>query len=139
MVEIGTVVDVTPDTAKVQIMPGASCDSCTCGSRCSGTTGRRFVLEAENVCGASPGDEVKVDMTPVSPLLSILCVFVVPLVLFLVGLGLGRAATGADWGAMAGAAVGLLVGFTLLKIINRAVESKGEYRPTVVRIIRANT
>ena len=135
--ETGTVVDVTPDTAKVEIVPGVSCDSCACSSRCSGTAGRPFVVEAENVCGASSGDEVTVDMAPVPPMLSILFVFVMPLVLFLTGLGLGRAASGADWGAMVGAVIGLLVGFALLKVINRAVESKGEYRPTVVRIIRA--
>ena len=137
MIETGTVVDVAADTARVEIVPGVSCDTCACSSRCSGTAGRSFVVEAENICGASPGDRVTVDMAPVPPILSILFVFVVPLLLFLIGLGLGRAASGADWGAMVGAVIGLLVGFALLKVINRAVESKGEYRPTVVRIARA--
>lgn len=134
MLETGTVLDTTESGARVRIAPGDSCDSCARRCRCAGSEGRPFVVDADNACGARPGDSVQVEMRPVPALVSILLVFVAPLILFLSGLAAGRYLTGADWGGVLGGVFGLGVGLGLLRLANRAIESKPEYRAVIVRV-----
>ena len=135
MRETGTVVEATDTTATVELQPPESCDACGCKAKCAGTQGKAFVVQADNLCGAKPGDCVEVEMTPVSTWLSMLFIFVVPLLLMLLGLGLARGATGQDWAGALGAVVGLALGFGVLWIANRTLMANAEYRPTVVRVM----
>ena len=134
MLETGTVVAAGDGKARVRLQPTASCDVCGCKGACSGSEGKPFVVDADNMCDAKPGDEVAVEMAPVPMWLSILFVFVGPLVLMLAGLGVGHWAGGDDSAAALGAAGGLAMGFVVLAAANKMLAAKAEYRPTIVRV-----
>ena len=136
MLESGQVIDVAGAHARVQITPTASCGGCGHSHSCSGSEGRSFVVEADNPCDAKAGDQVSVDMAPVSQWLAITFVFVVPLVLMFVGLGLGYRLGSAEWAAVIGALVGLLAGFGVLWVVYRRLEANADYQPTVVRVLK---
>jgi len=135
MLETGTVVEATERRTKVRLEPTDSCDVCGCKGTCAGSRGKTFVVDADNPCRAETGDTVNVEMTPVPVWVSIIFVFVAPVLLMLAGLGIGRSLGGTDAVAAIAALAGFALGFALLAIVNRLYAARTEYRPTVVRVV----
>ena len=135
MREEGTVVAVEGNVARVRMAPGRSCGSCCA---CAVHDGQR---ELEITAEPPPpvGSQVVVEIGSVSPWLSTLLLFVLPL------LGLvGGVIAGEHWRpfGLAGDAAPLVLGFSLLvllflvaTLVDRVFLRKGSHEPSIVAVV----
>jgi positive regulator of sigma E activity len=113
---VGTVVDVDDQSAHVELEAGAACPSplhCSC---CGvGQTGPRRLRVPRG--GLEQGDRVSVTLPVYAGYVSALVVFALPVVLFLVGAGVGWFLAGQEGGSDAPVVVGGLCGFGLAVVV----------------------
>jgi len=117
--DTGTVVKVTARKATVRLehAPQESCGTCCA---CSAMAGEH-VVEVDRA-DLKPGDRVQVRIPQVSAYLSMLLVFGLPLILFFVGIYVGRLFEDAErigTASVLGGVIGLLLAFALAWLINR--------------------
>lgn len=112
--EEGTVMEVRGDMAKVLLPRKRLCDGC--GSCCVMVDEETMLAEAENGAGAKRGDHVIVDIPKGVAIRAAYILYGIPLLAFLVGLGLGSLLGSVVFGGGAGVVAGLISAFGLLVI-----------------------
>src|SRR3989304_7510221 len=96
MIEEGVVVDVFEGMAKVRAVRGSSCEGCASKSMCKpGDAGSNTVIEAKTLLGAHTGERVEVAMQPRLLLKASFITYIVPLISFVTGGGIGQGVGGA--------------------------------------------
>jgi sigma-E factor negative regulatory protein RseC len=120
----GHIMEIRDGVASIRIDLPASCGSCgsrgTCGSgKSAGTTVRLPVSSA-----ARPGETVTLSIAEGSLVRRAILVYFLPAVTTL--LGTVSLADGGDAAAVAGAAVGLLLGLAILRMFGRGMSRHGE-------------
>lgn len=141
MIEIGRIVEISGEKAKVSLPRKEGCAGC---GKCSfAVGGKSMVLEAENDAGGRTGDEVEVNVPSRDPLQASLLVFGLPLLALLVGAIGGYwifQSFGADpnFGAILFAAALLVAAFLWVRSRERKRSSTSDGRIAVIRIIKSN-
>lgn len=139
--EQGTVIALRGSQAWVQTIRQSACDSCSartgCGQRvlASASGGRANQVLVENSIGAGVGDEVAIGIDEQALLAASLVVYALPLLLMVLASVLGHQLSGgSDLWAMAGAVIGLTVGF----LGGRSLQSghSDRYQPRLLRVTR---
>lgn len=97
------------------------CDSCAggCGSMAAK---EKIIVDAENLIGARPGDQVMIEGQTGKVATAILLVYVIPVVLFFLGYFLGDAFL--SLGAVFGGA-GFLIGILLAVLVSQSQKKHG--------------
>ena len=131
MDDIGTVVSLSGNRAVVKINKSKKCNAC---KACTFLPGEDAVnVLAENKKGATVGDTVRVTaQKPLALKASLLC-YLMPLAFALVGMGIG-----VFFGELATICAffgGLFLGYGVLRLFERAIAKKREYRPAVTEIL----
>ena len=131
MDDIGTVVSLSGNSAVVKINKSKKCNAC---KACTFLPGEDAVnVLAENTKGAAVGDTVRVTaQKPLALKASLLC-YLMPLAFALVGMGIG-----VFFGELATICAffgGLFLGYGVLRLFERAIAKKREYRPAVTEIL----
>lgn len=141
MIEVGRIVEISGERAKVSLPRKEGCAGC---GKCSfAAGGGSMVLEADNDAGGRVGDEVEVNLPFRDPLRASLLIFGLPLLALLVGAIAGYRifqSFGADpdFGALLIGAVGLGAIFAWVRSRERKRSSTGDGRVAVVRVIRSD-
>lgn len=130
--DTGTVVAVDADKATVKLDHKRS-DDCKSCCTCSAFGSDQFTIQVERG-DLQEGQRVRARIPRVNEYLSMLLVFVLPMVLFIAGIFVGRTFESDDQigsAAVLGGIVGLVVAFTFAWMVNRAVMKKAmpEVRP----------
>ncbi|MBN2027670.1 MAG: SoxR reducing system RseC family protein [Actinobacteria bacterium] len=112
--EEGTVVEVSGDTARVLLRRSRLCEGC--GSCCVLVDDKTMLAEAENGLGAKQGDRVLVDLPKGASIRAAYILYGIPLLAFLVGLGLGSLLGSAVSGGGVAVIMGLVFAFAFLVI-----------------------
>lgn len=110
--EEGTVVEVSGGTARVLLRRSRLCEGC--GSCCVLVDDETMLAEAENRAGAKQGDRVIVDLPRGVSIRAAYILYGIPLLAFLVGLGLGSLLGSAVFGGGATVIVGLAFALAFL-------------------------
>ena len=132
MDDIGTVVSLSGNSAVVKINKSKKCNAC---KACTFLPGQDAVnVLAENKKGAAVGDTVRVTaQKPLALKASLLC-YLMPLAFALVGMAIGVC-----FGELATICAffgGLFLGYGVLRLFERAIAKKREYRPAVAEILK---
>ena len=145
MIETQAVVVKTEDSvAYVQAERKSSCSGCSessCGtSVLANFLGQKAPLyRARNDVGAKVGDRVVVGLEESALFKGTLLLYMLPLLLLLVGaLGGGVLAASADAKdgySVAGAAIGLAVGFLWLKALSARIGPGGKFQPVILSLV----
>lgn len=117
MEEIGKIIELIGNKAKIEIATSSTCGHCGQKSVCHSFGENKKIIELNNDINAQVDDWVKIDIKGKNQVLSILLVLGLPILLFLIGVFIGYYISGDKLAAILGGA-GLLLAFTILKLIN---------------------
>ncbi len=139
--EEGTVVAVRGDTAEVLLRRSRLCEGC--GSCCVLVDGDTMLAEADNRAGAKKGDRVVVDLPAGTSIRAAYILYGIPLLAFLVGIGLGSWVGSALFGGGITVVFGLVFGFGLLalsyvllaRIYSPGSRASSRYRLTITEVL----
>ncbi len=145
MEEIGRVIEVAGDTARVGIKRKAACETCEAKSCCLALTKEEMLVEAKNEVSAREGEMVKISLESKVAVAAGVIVYIFPLLFFLLGFGAGMLIAAA-LGLGGAESIGVVTAFAFLilsyLIINQ-VYGEGKKRtkrfePVVKEIIKAS-
>ena len=125
MEEIGKVIEIIGETAKIEITPSGGCSHCSQANICNPFGSNKKIIELKNIINAQIGDSVKIEIKEKDRILSLSLLFGVPIVLFVSGVIIGQTISGDKLSAILGGA-GFVFAFLLVKIINNYLEKKGK-------------
>lgn len=136
MIEIAKVVSVNKNIAKVFIMNEASCGTgCASCKGCSVVTPTH--VEVENKIGAKIGQKVKIERNSSAYLKSMGIVFVLPVIMMFIGVGLGywlldilALNVSKDFFGVTFGILFLIISFLLIRILDKKFKfaSKAEFK-----------
>ena len=115
MDEIGKVVGLNGNLAKVELGTSDHCTNCKMASFCLVTGSGKREIMAQDLVGVKIGDVVRVRISGGNQLSSILLVFGLPILFGIIGLFIG--ANYSDVASLISGAIGLGVGFGILKLV----------------------
>lgn len=133
MEELGRVIETQEMMAKVSITPKGLCGKCGAAAFCSALNMGGRVVEVHNPLRAEKGDIVKIDVPPKVGVLSAFFVFIMPILLFFLGMGIGGE-IGDQTSTIIGGIIGLGVGLAILKILDKRLKKGERFRPQIVEI-----
>lgn len=144
MEEMGRVLEVTGDIAKVGIKRKSECSGCEAKKSCLEVTSGEMVLEARNDARAKQGELVKVYLKSETAIAASAIVYLIPILFFLIGFA-GGALVAWFLGLTATELVGIITAFVFLTLsyfaINRVYgegkKGAGQFRPIVKEIVKA--
>lgn len=139
----GVVVKLAADGAYVETARASSCGSCSSQQSCGTTSlsrllgGRPLSFRVQNPIGAVVGERVVIGLEESALLRSTLLSYVLPLALLMAGALLGSqvapAGAAKDLYSVAGAGIGLVLGFAALKWVAERAGGHGQYQPVILR------
>ena len=115
MEEIGRIIQVVGDRARIGIKRTATCDKCEAKGCCLAVTPQEMVIEARNEVGAKEGEMVKISLESKDTLAAGAIVYLFPLLSFFLGFGIG-ALIAKILGLGGAEALGILTAFGFLII-----------------------
>lgn len=117
MEEIGKIIALANGKARIEITPSGGCNHCAQAQICNPFGKNKKIIELPNTINAQVNDLVKIEIKDKNRILSILLVFCLPILLFLIGVVIGNQNAGNTSAALFGG-IGLLLAFIIVKIIN---------------------
>ena len=143
MEEIGRVLEVTEDTARVSIKRKSQCAECEAKECCLQLTPGEMVLDAKNDVGAKEGEMVRVYLESETAIAAGAIVYLFPIFFFLLGFAIG-ALVARFLGLAATEFVGIITAFIFLTLSYFAINrfygegKKGEkrFKPIVKEVVK---
>lgn len=140
--EVGYVVEVTGNTARVEMDDTEECAGCSAKARCfSGREGKR-VIDAWDPLGVMPNQQVRVRWDERARFKATLIVYALPLAGLVLGAWGGSQlarrigqSDAVDFWAAGSAFLSLILCFLLIRFLNRRVEGRPGYLPAIVQIV----
>lgn len=135
MVEKGEVIEVRNGTVKVRFVRKSACAGChACGMP---DDEKEMVLSFDDPGNVSEGDRINVDMPQNGMLVSVLIMYVVPLLMLFVGLFAGFALFKGDSAEIFSALLGIglaAVCYTIVKLFDKRLRRSKLFAPRLVRV-----
>ena len=126
--------------AMVSVQPSSACATCDSRDACDVLSDRDILIEVANDIDAKIDDLVEISVSTHSLLKLSLLIYLLPVAALIVG-----ACAGGTWArffhmqsglaSILGGVFAMCITFLVLKRLNRAAESKGEYSPRMTRIL----
>jgi len=136
MEEIGKVIELSSDNAKIEITPSEGCSHCQQANVCNPFGPNKKVIELRNAVNAQVGDSVRIEIPEKNRVLSILIVLGIPIFLFMIGIIIGQIISGDQLSAILGG-VGLVLAFVIVKLINNYLAKKEKVLVVIKEKIKA--
>ncbi len=138
MEEIGKVVGVKGNLARVEMAVKGACECCAARVICR-PGGDKMYTEALNEAGAEVGQMVKVDMAPRSAMEAAFLLFILPVVMLVLGLIVFRRLGSGELFGVLGGLLFLGLYFLVLRFVDRVLSRRRRYRPVVREIVSPST
>ena len=137
MTELGVVLKVKDEFAQVRVGRNSACASC---GKCGMTEKQKHVdFYARNEAGVEVGDTVELDIPEGNSAKLALFAYFIPLAPALLLLFLALGLKWNDFLTIGLFFAGLVVGFAILAIIDKACKHKWMTTPTIVKIVHKNS
>ncbi len=135
MEEIGQVVEIRGRLALVSTEAKGACHSCSARGVCHLGEGKTMVAEAWNPLGAQVGDMVRIQLSSRSVLAAAFLLYIVPLLVFLAGLMLGRVLTHNQiWAVLLGLLL-MAASYAGIRALDGRIRRAGKLRPEISEIV----
>ncbi len=120
MTQIGRVVSVSRDEAKIEVRRASACgENCAmCKGGCMPT---KHIATVKNAAGAKAGDMVRIDTSDKDVLKSAFLVYFLPVMILFVCYGIAIIISDNELIAAAIALLGFVVGFFILRLVDRKI------------------
>jgi sigma-E factor negative regulatory protein RseC len=139
----GVVIRLTAaDEADVVASKQGGCGSCSSATSChTSKASKKMTTTAFNPVGAEPGDIVALNVSTSSLLKGMAVIYLLPVLGLLAGAIIGANIKGIvslteTGGAVLFGGIGLALGFGLVVILSKLMDTKDAYKPVISRIIR---
>ena len=137
MTELGVVLKVKDDFAQVRVGRNSACASC---GKCGMTQKQKHVdFYASDEIGVAVGDTVELDIPEGNSAKLALVAYFVPLAPALALLFLALGLNFSEWIAIVLFFAGLVAGFAVLALIDKARKHKWMATPVITRVVHANS
>ncbi len=134
MRDLGKIIEIKGNQAKVSIEPHEGCQKCSLKDACSPDNNSQQ-LWALNLKNGQIGDQVIVELKPALKVFGNALVFIFPLLGLFLGYFAGYSiACNQDY-AVVGSVLGIILFFIILKIIDRWLSGKQNIKPTITHIV----
>ncbi|MCK5511718.1 MAG: SoxR reducing system RseC family protein [Thermodesulfovibrionia bacterium] len=140
--ETGIVTKIDGDMAKVAVQKRGACEGCAARGVCE-TSDDGMEIEAINSVQAQIGQTVKVSIKPQTYLKGTFFVYGIPLVVFIIGIIIGKNIGEKYFKTISSDIVSFIVGFCVLfisfvvvKAWSKKAETKVEYKPIIEEILQ---
>ena len=120
MLEIGRVIDITENIARVEVQRTSACGE-NCAMCKGGCVPTKHIATANNAVGAKPGDMVKIETDDAAVLKSAALVYILPILILFVFYAAAYILTENTVISSILGAVGLIGGFCILKAVDKKV------------------
>jgi positive regulator of sigma E activity len=117
MEEVGRIIELVNDKARIEITPSGACNHCAQAHICNPFGKNKKIIELPNSINAQVNDLVKIEIRDKDRFLSILLVLGLPILMFLAGIIIGNKIYGDSAAAILGG-IGLLLAFIIIKVVN---------------------
>lgn len=141
MREIGQVVEIKDDLAKIQIKRTEACEKC---GACDMGQSQMMETMAKNDIFAKVGDQVEIEAESVNILKAAFILYGIPLVLFMTGTFLGYFTANliglSHWNNLIGFVVGvvfMLISYVSIKRNESKFSRDHSYQPSIYRVIKS--
>lgn len=131
MTEIGFVDKISDGVTTVRVAKKSACGE-NCASCKGGCTPGERILEVKNPIGAMPGERVILELPDGRFLTAAFLVYILPLVMFITGYFMMGTVFDAEWQMMFGGAMFCVLGFIMVKIVNK--KNKEKYMAEIVKV-----
>ncbi|MBS4015771.1 MAG: SoxR reducing system RseC family protein [Candidatus Latescibacteria bacterium] len=138
MEEVGKIIELVNDKARIEITPSGGCNHCTQAHICNPFGKNKKIIELPNSINAQVNDLVKIEIKDKNRFLSILLVLGLPILLFLIGIIIGNRISGDALAALFGG-IGLLLAFIIVKIVNNYLLRTNKNLACIKEKIESNT
>lgn len=131
----GVVISVAGEMARVKTSRHNDCENC---GACPGNAA--IVLDARNPLGATPGQQVLIEVQEVGMLKSAFIVYMLPLISLFLGAVAGsyaadQAGAGSIWYQVAGALIALAVAIAYIRYYDKSARANKNMQPVITRIL----
>jgi len=134
MQENGIIIKVEGSDAFVEVA-GEDCKTCAAKAFCTG--GEKRIVQAENKTGAKVGDKVILEIPQKGFYLSLILVFLVPIILLCGGFFIFNRLLGEAVSGLIGLLL-LILWFIILRFIDRRQRKNIRLKPTIIQIIETD-
>lgn len=132
MHQIGVVIELNGDKAKLRFKRSKACANCKV---CMSAGAEHAIVEIQNTIGAKVGDSVEIMLHSRNIVKASVIAYGIPLILLLLGVALGS--QWGDWYAAGTGIVFALAGFGVLRLLELKFARMGEFKPRMIRIVDA--
>jgi sigma-E factor negative regulatory protein RseC len=138
---IATVVGTKSGVVRVEYQRSSACGHCQQASSCNISASAEDdkkdtqIIEISSSLAVEIGQQVRIGMPESGLLKGALLVYILPLFFIIVGAAIGQylAAADADWPSIAGAAIGGVIGFMLIRMRSATLTNE-EYQPVILGV-----
>ncbi len=143
MIEVGKIIELYDEKAKVRIERHSLCSKCTNNCHLAGENHEKENIEVmvDNVLGAREGQLVKLEMSEGSLVIASLIIYLIPLAALILGYFVGNllvplsSLKNGESSGIIGSIVFLLLSFLLVKYFDKIMGRKERYQPKIIKII----
>lgn len=121
---VGVVIGAHAGMTRIRLEPTPACSGCGSRGTCSSAPGKIQIVDVTLPHAAACGDRVTLALPESSIALAAVLGYLFPAVALLLGAVIGACAFGSDGAAVLGAACGLLVGLSCVRLVARAFGSR---------------
>ena len=133
--EVGKVIRIKGDKAEVLLHSSAACGTCGARFSCALGTGVDRIITVTNRFHAKVGDQVEIELTEKTRILSALLVFFMPLVLIVAGYFLGTGIFHTQGSGILGAVLGFIISGVILWMVNKIAIKNQRVNPHMKRLL----
>ena len=135
MEEVGRVIEIKGNMAKVEVAQKELCHKCPSESFCKLATGGSRTIEATNEIEAKAGQLVKIEIIFGSILASAFIIYIFPIIALLVGGVLAQWISGSQNMAIIVGIIALTASFLFVHFIDKKIDRSKKLIPVVKEII----
>ena len=135
MEEVGRVIEIKGNMAKVEVAQKELCHKCPSESFCKLATGGSRTIEATNEIEAKAGQLVKIEISSGSILASAFIIYIFPIIALLVGGVLAQWISGSQNMAIIVGIIALTASFLFVHFIDKKIDRSKKLIPVVKEIV----
>jgi positive regulator of sigma E activity len=137
--EVGRVIRIKGNKAEVLLHSSAACGTCGARFSCALGSGVDRIMTVPNRFHAKVGDQVEIELTEKTRILSALLIFFMPLLLMVIGYFLASDIFHSQGIGILGAVLGFVISGFILWLANKMAVKNQRVNPHMKRLIHQHT
>ena len=137
--EVGRVIRIKGNKAEILLHSRTACGTCGARFACSAGAGVDRIMTITNRLNARVGDQVEIELTEKTRILSALLIFFMPLLLMVIGYFVASAIFHSQGIGILGAVLGFVISGVILWTANKMAVKNQRVNPQMKRLVHQHT